>query len=163
MNYEPLKPGQSEATARVSSASLEQREAMLADLLNGMRQLHRRRRIRRKLTTAAIVPAIMLAAIFVFRGAPTRTPSPPAQIVHVQAAVHQSAVILQVQTDPSLLDRYRATAKPAATSIDDQLLLATLAQLNRPAGLIQTHERAWLTRPVADDALPWNAGGDEDS
>jgi hypothetical protein len=63
------------------------------------------------------------------------------------------SIIEVVNTDPAILDRYRPAATARAEILDHDGLLAALAELNRPAGLIITGGRARLTTSVADVEL----------
>ena len=68
------------------------------------------------------------------------------------ASGHMPALqIVRVRTDSRAADRLRASVASSATHISDDDLLATLAALDRPAGMVRSDNRVWLTRAVADE------------
>lgn len=147
----------------LSEAGRTRCDAMLDDLLVSMGRLHRRRRMVRVGAAAALVLACglavaalgsHLASVDTDRIAKKQTDSPPPDGTVPLTNVAQPFRVVVVTTDASILDRYRP---PAVSSIirrmtDDELLL-TLAQIDRPAGLIRTESGARLTASVADNDL----------
>lgn len=133
------------------------REAMLEELIRTMRTVHRRRWIRRGLAFASL-PALALGAVAALWLARNEVKPSAPLLVHqndapkVASPRRSASTIVRVQSDPSLLERYRAASRHHAIVLDDDSLLAALDALNRPAGIIRTASGAWLTRPVADDA-----------
>ena len=60
------------------------------------------------------------------------------------------SIITIVRTDPSILERYVSHTTSKIESINDETLLASLASLGRPAGLIRYDGRVRLTTDVTD-------------
>lgn len=60
-----------------------------------------------------------------------------------------------VQTDPGVLDRVAVSTSidPAEYIVDNRQLVAMLAAIGRPAGLIRSQGRTWLTNAVTDREL----------
>lgn len=69
------------------------------------------------------------------------------------APVNRAVVIRTVRTDPSIVERYRATSVDRAVRLDDEALIDTLASIHRPAGLIRFGDRVALSAPVTDAQL----------
>lgn len=145
----------------LSAKGTQRRSRMLAELQSDMRRVHRARRIRRR-ATATLATAMVMALVVLpwqFRKHPSSNgtreiAAEPTTSEPINASPllppGASAMILRVQTDPTVLDRYRAASRPRAVALDDEALLVALADLNRPAGLIRSEGRAWLTAAVAD-------------
>lgn len=144
------------------------RQRMLTELISDMRQFHRRRRIRRKLTAAATMALLAIAATFAWswsRSDQATQPSGPIATVDEFPIAQTAATIELVQTDPTITSRWRA-ARSQLTHInvvDDQSLLQVLAQMHRPAGLVRMDDRAWLFYHQSDaedaQASPDPTGG----
>lgn len=158
---------------RLSELGAVRRDAMLAELLAEMNAMHRRRRQRR---TAALIaaPVVAVSAAVIFwlansagtgpqrsgRGselvadAPQRQPSiEPERQPGAAASEHEKTSMVGVEyvkTEIGIADRYRAVSAPNVERLDDAALLDTLARLNRPAGLIRSQGRVWLTADVTD-------------
>jgi hypothetical protein len=127
----------------LSKAGGRRRDQMLGELTAAMRVLHTRRRTRRRailVTGLALVATSALALALLQPTGPEPTLASPA-----------TTKIVIVRTDPTVLDRYAVRPLASTIIIDDDMLLTTLAQIERPAGLVRAHDRAWLTREVADD------------
>ena len=98
------------------------RDQMIEELLVTMRQVHRGRRRRR--AGAALLVALGLGAAGLWAtGRPATSPAPPptAQAPRITVRV-----------------------------IDDEELLRVLAEIGRPAGLVRSEGRVWLTADVTD-------------
>lgn len=146
---------------QLSSAANQRRDQMLHDLIEDMQRIHRARRVRRFAAVAA-TPLLLLAIVFAW----ARWPGPHAPSSGGGSNIAQgsspaasllrpAAIITVVHTDAGVLDRYRATSTTAASQtsmLDDAELLDALANINRPAGLVRTADRVWLTRSVTDEA-----------
>ncbi len=129
------------AARELSPAGVHRREAMLGNLLLQMHGVHRTRRTRRRVLVVAapvILAALALVIVMHWPFAPVNAP---------RIAVGRAPAPKGIEA-PS-------PKQPPATIIvmSDQDLLKELASLNRPAGLVRTRERVWLTQPVTDDAL----------
>jgi hypothetical protein len=150
------------------------REELLTDLLSYMDGVHRRRRHTRLAVGwgLAAVPTIFLAFIAVqsFKNsvpnqqqpiavhrpnAPELQPGSPRafsfELVKPQAgAAAHNAVAAQ---DKTRFERIEKGTPSLVQYVGDEELVRTLAQINRPAGLIRFGDRVWLTQPVADEDM----------
>ncbi len=117
------------------------RETMLDELIVAMRHHHRRRR---QVRTAAAWGLLLAVAGGTW-------------IVRAQQ-VAQPAGFDDTRVDPPLVEapvtRVQRVSGDYRTGlvkvIDDDELVERLAEIDRPAGLIRTEGRAWLTSAVAD-------------
>jgi hypothetical protein len=147
----------------LSQGGAARREAILADLQSEMSRLHRTRNARRRTVSLAVPALMLLALIWLYRtqqsapNAPLTTRSQPStppvpRPFQAMASGHMPALqIVRVRTDSRAADRLRASVASSATHISDDDLLATLAALDRPAGMVRSDNRVWLTRAVADE------------
>ena len=137
----------------LSQTGQQRRERMLDDLLTHLRTHHRRRRIRRQANIAS--PLLVLAIVCVSWYANLRTSpqvqrppiaqqQPFARAIPIESVTSEptSVHIVHVQTDPTILARFRANAAPHAVRIDDDALREALARTNR--GMIRSEGRTWL-------------------
>lgn len=164
----------------LSDAGMQRRDEMLHELIADMRRFQQRRRVGRKLAIVSIAPILALVAVgLLWRGSSSPPPLPHTQPANGlvnrptapsilspptdTSAPIPSTIVLRVQTDPTIVDRWRAAPKSSAVIIDDQALLDMLAALDRPAGLIRSQGHVWMSRPVTDpgnnpqDATPDNS------
>ena len=116
----------------LSPAGRARRDAMLGELVQAMRQLRRRRQRRRTAASAVIVLGLLAAGLWV-TGRPEITRRDG---IGVHDAPDAPAVTpIRIRT------------------IGDEELLALRAEMGRPAGLIRSEGRVWLTSDVTDAAL----------
>ncbi len=129
------------------------REAMLNLLVTDMRQLHRRRRLRRHVITT-VVPILVVAIMAALWTART---DQPVSVERPSAGSFRTQVV-RVQTDSSLLDRYRVTKVSQAEILTDDALITALAENNHTTGLIREATadggRVWLTNKIAAGPAP---------
>ena len=109
------------------------RERMLDELTAAMRCLHRRRRRRRRLAGSAALIVLATAVVWGMRPA-SRT--------------GQERGIADPGPGPVVQVVRRAPRTGVVRTIDDEELLGRLAEIDRPAGLIRTEGRSWLTETV---------------
>ncbi len=150
-------------TQQLSRGGMARREAMLEELVESMARTHRRRRTRRRVLVAAGSACIVLVLLRLafLSGGPSgdgrelanSADDKSAPIVDVPRQTQRGCVATVVMTDPTVLDRCRANPTGAVARIDDTKLLATLASINRPAGLIRFGDRVALSVPVTDAEL----------
>ena len=149
----------------LSAKGAERRNRMLVQLQSEMQRVHRVRRFRRRAAgIAAPVLGVILALIMwqFTQQPPAQSPNEiaakPAGIGPFETTPPPSPAapvqIVRVQTDPNIVDRYRAVSTPRAETLDDDALLIALAEINRPTGLIRSEGRTWLTEDVVDDPPP---------
>lgn len=142
---------------QLSQAGQQRRDAMLGELMHAMDAHHRRRhRIRRTMSVCGALLLIAGAAAYIISAAGANTPPTHATLaVNTQKslATEPAAAVLiaRIETDPTVLDRYRTKATRDATILSDTELLESLREINRPAGLVRMDGEAWLTASVVDD------------
>ena len=154
---------------QLSEAGAARRDQMLHDLIGEMKVVRRQRRLRRNVAIAS-VPMIVIGVglmVWLIGGGNSKRPTndQPSQIVvndgsqndgsrdlpaPQPAQAHRSMVVEFVKTDSQIAERYRAAALPRVVMLDDAALLDALVQLDRPAGLIRSEGRTWLTADVTD-------------
>lgn len=140
--------------------------ALLSELERTRRRRTTRARIAAASTAAAVIALALIGAHLTLPGART----PPLITVNVATPAQPGYTI--VRTDPSILERLSVRTDPAAliaattpaphstTTVEilsDRQLLDLLTSVGRPAGLIRSGGRTWLTRDVTDP-LPDSPG-----
>ena len=120
------------------------RDAMLGDLVATMERLHRRRRIRRRLVTSAAVLALAAGSTWLIASQQT-TPVTPAE---------DRVVTTPAESNGPIIRRVGLHRTGRIHSVDDDELIARLAEIDRPTGLIRSEGRVWLTESVVDEDLP---------
>ncbi len=117
------------------------RETMLPELIAAMKRHHRRRRIRRRLGAGGALVGVAAGGAWIVRAQspaqPSRTPGPPAPLIAVVGQDSRTGLV---------------------RVIDDDELGRRLVEIDRPAGLIRTEGRVWLTGAVADAELETGDG-----
>ena len=78
---------------------------------------------------------------------PARSAPSPA----VTATAAPVVDLARVSTVPGILDRYRPSGTTGAILIDDRMLVETLREIDRPAGVIRIGGRTLLTAAVVDE------------
>ncbi len=123
------------------------REAMLDELVGAMQRVHHGRRVRRRVASALAVVAIVAGIAWVIGSqSPVSDRSPP-QIVERQP---QQQVPNAPRTKP-LIQLAQRTG--VVRMVDDDELVALLAQLDRPAGIVRSEGEIWVTNAVTDAEL----------
>jgi hypothetical protein len=130
----------------LSDRGRERRDAMLDELRGSMRDLHRTRRMRR--SAIAVVASLTILVVLAIIALPGPTALTPGTTARIEPAEAPAVRITIVQTDPTILARYAATPTPRVRMLDDEALLDALDALGRPAGLVRSGGRAWLTANV---------------
>jgi hypothetical protein len=156
----------------LSDEGQRRRNAMLPELIVEMRSVHRSRRRRKRVGGAVAVMAFIFGAVLWWTQMP---PTPPRQsentvvkhapqLLNPPVNVSDGGTIKRVQSDAGITERYRVTSSHHAVIIlDDDGLLLTLQQINRPSGLVRSLTRTWLTNPVTDAQLQGEHSEDEPS
>lgn len=147
----------------LTPAGQARREAMLGELVEVVKQTHRTRRLRRRVLGAG---ALVCVALLLMRlslpvgnvvddGARVveRMSDESDVVVPAEFPPEAVRVTVIVQTDPSVVERYRAEPTGLVVQIDDRMLLTTLASIGRPTGLIRFGDTLRLTAPVTDADL----------
>ena len=132
----------------LSDAGRARREAMLGELITQMQRLHRRRRVERTAAASACLVALLIGLSLL--AMPARGPATHLPRVAETPKPAADASIEIVRTDPSVLQRFAARTTSRAILLDDEALLDELAAMGRPAGLIRSGDRVWLTADVID-------------
>lgn len=131
------------------------RDAMLAELSSRVPRAARVRRIRSGVAAGAALLAIASLSVLI---APRSQPAPTPVAINQQPTEPVSVPprIQIVQTEPGIVTRLSAATDSAASRIEqinDDELIFVLAEMGRPAGIIRTPNRTWLTAAVTDDEL----------
>ncbi len=158
MNDPPIEP--------LSPAGQARRQAMLDELVAAMELTHRRRRTRRRLLGGAGCMCLALALVWLLwtgasgpsheRQFADQPDAPFSDSPTKEVQRHLAYVSHIVHTDPTVLERCRARPTGSVLRIDDRTLLAGLASINRPAGLIRIGGQVRLSAPVTDAELEIN-------
>jgi hypothetical protein len=148
----------SDQRIQLSEAGQMRRDAMLGDLLLAMDTHHRRRHtIRRTVSVCGALLLIAGAAAYIITAAGANAPITAHSIVatNTQESIAPSPapgmLIARIDTDPTVLDRYRMANASSAIILSDTDLLESLREINRPAGLVRMEGEVWLTASVVDD------------
>lgn len=160
-------------TGNLSAAGRRRRQAMLGELLDDLGTLRRTRAERRRMAMSGAVVAGVGAAVLlsiVGRGPMSPGPRPrgwPVGTGMIATAPQAPGVLAVtdpsisgrwcVRTDPDALRRYSGAAPVGAViveAIDDRSLVNELEAIGRPAGLIRSGGRVWLTAIVAENQGP---------
>lgn len=145
----------------LSEQGRARRDAMLAELQSRVVRTARVKRVRSGVLAAAALGLIASLAVLLtpHRVAPPASPvadlSEPTTIP-VEAAPFAAPTILVVRTDPDVLGRCRASPDGIAARVErigDDELLAELVAIGRPAGIIRSQGRTWLTAAVTDKTI----------
>ena len=130
------------------------RETMRAELLEQMHAHHRRRRTRRHVASTA---ALLLATGLLFTLVLPRLVTRPGELAESVSEPRPEKPVIEyhvVSTRRAVTDKYIVPPVSRIQRIDDSALMENLIALNRPAGLIRTGEKVWLTSPVTDEIQP---------
>ncbi|MBT8485070.1 MAG: hypothetical protein HKO59_09685 [Phycisphaerales bacterium] len=131
----------------------ERKAALLERLVEEMDELHQRRRRRRRIAAACglIVAGTVAATLMPIPSSPTAAvvTAEPEPAPTPDASVPVDAIV-RIATDPTVTQRLRIATPHRITRLDDASLLDTLAQIDRPTGLVRSGGRAWLTNAVVD-------------
>lgn len=156
----------------LSDEGHRRRETMLPELIFEMRSMHRSKQRRKRAVGAIGVIAVVVSAMLwwnqVSHNPPRQDENTVAknnpQPVDPPMNVSEGETIVRVQSDAGIIDRYRVT-KPyhSVIILDDDGLLLTLQQINRPSGLVRSPTRTWLTNPVTDAQLQHDRSESEPS
>ena len=124
--------------SQLTPEGVARREAMLDELVGAMQRVHHGRRVRRRVASA-------LVALTIFAGI--------AWVIGSQLSVGDRAQpdIFVERPPQQVLD-----APPTERLIqmmDDDELVALLAQIDRPAGIVRSEGKIWLTNAVTDAQL----------
>ncbi len=162
----------------LSPQAAQRRDVMREELMDAFATMHRKRRLQRRVAAPAAVLAIALAAAWALR--PTHSPSiapvaaagPMVEVIEIAAtgrAVDFEWVAPRHAPLVAIVESLQSQP-PLVQVIDDDQLVQTLAQMDRPAGLIEIGGAVRLTRDVLDEGnrpddgdsrlddphLPWN-------
>lgn len=160
---------------QLSEQGLARREALLSTLQERVVVEGRRRRRRRAagriavggvgLAAIAIVVGILMNQPSGSRSAGPRIASGPVESPGVPSSeggrdfadadadvAADGPLIARVETDASVVDRFRVDrrARVSEFAISDEALLDSLAAMGRPAGMVKSEGRVWLTASVTD-------------
>ena len=123
------------------------REQMLDELLGTMQQIHHRRRVRRRLVGVAAMLLVLAGVAWVVASQRSFVDRPKPLIVENQP----SEEVPDLPAPEPLIRLARRTG--VIRTVDDDELVALLAQLDRPAGIVRSEGEIWLTNGVTDEEL----------
>lgn len=140
---------------------MSERQRILSELLVELEHTRRRRIVRRRVgvgLTAAAMVSVTVAVAYMGALSQRRNPATPPSMTQT------------IRTDAAVLSRYAvetgsapAIAAIIATSdvslariemLDDRQLCDVLASIGRPAGVVRSLGRVWLTSAVTDAERP---------
>ncbi len=142
---------------QLSDVGRSRHDAMLPFLQAATVRQGRRRRVRRFAARGAVT-ASLSAAVVVALVNSWPTSNPPHVVQNDSSEGPQDRrleLVSIVQTDPGVLDRIAVNTSidPAEYIVGDRQLVAMLAAIGRPTGLIRSQGRTWLTNAVTDREL----------
>ena len=142
---------------QLSDAGRSRRDAMLPFLQAATVRQGRRRRVRRLAARGAMTASLSVAVVVALVNSwPTSSPTGVVQNDSLEGPQERRLELVSIlRTDPGVLDRVavRTSTDPAAYIVDDRQLVVMLAAIGRPAGLVRSQGRTWLTDAVTDDEL----------
>ncbi len=124
--------------SQLTSHGEARREAMLSELIGAMQRVHHGRRVRRRVGSALAVLAVFAGMVWVIGS----------QSLFGDRARPQILVEGSQQPVPDA-----APTERLIQMVDDDELVALLAQLDRPAGIVRSEGEIWLTNAVTDAEL----------
>ncbi len=121
---------------QLSPQGKTRKEEMLSQLVGQMNHIHNARQVRRRVIhTLALV---IVCAITVW-------------VISLKYSNPQPRII--ADGTKKLEESIEKLKTPLVKTINDDELIALLAQINRPAGVVRSEGRIWLTNPVTDEEL----------
>ncbi|MCH8822631.1 MAG: hypothetical protein IH984_03895 [Planctomycetes bacterium] len=121
---------------QLSPQGEERKEEMLSQLVGQMNHIHNARKVRRRVIHTLTLVIICAITVWVV-SLKLLNPQPNRIVIE-----HP----LKIEAPP--------TAKMTLVkNINDDELIALLAQINRPAGIVRSQGRIWLTNAVTDEEL----------
>lgn len=121
---------------KLSPDGVVRKKAMLSQLVGQMKHIHNTRRVRRRVIHSLTL--VIVCAITVW-------------VVSLQYLNPQPTSIAERSTGKGTnIDQPKA---PSIKAINDDELIALLAEINRPTGIVRSEGRIWLTNPVTDEEL----------
>lgn len=158
----------------LSEPGRERRERMRGDLISEMRRVHHGRRRRRNMLATSLI-VLLVGGLWLVRIAPPHAPpgtapqivqSPqdepqPTAITEMTADIRIKRVdvsapseVTRIETDETILDRYRASDVPLrhVTQLSDEQLVRELAAIGEPASVIRLPDRVLLVRSKPRDS-----------
>ncbi len=124
------------------------REAMLGELVGAMQRVHHGRRVRRRVGSTFVVLGVSAVVVWTVVSQLTGLNSEPRELVreHQPEPVRDNTPADR----PSWRDVHRTGL---VRTVGDDELVALLAQLDRPAGIVRSEGEIWLTNAVTDAEL----------
>lgn len=121
---------------KLSPEGVARKEAMLSLLVGQMKHIHNARKMRRR-----VIHTLTLVVICAFT----------VWIISIQYLSPQPIDIAKGPTGPgTYIEQPNA---PLIKTINDDELIALLAEMDRPTGIIRSEGRIWLTNAVTDEEL----------
>ena len=124
--------------SQLTSDGEARREAMLDELVGTMERVHHGRRVRRRVGST-------LAVLTIFAGI--------AWVIGLQLSAGDRGRPEIVKNQPPQQLPELIAPEPRIRMVNDDELVALLAQLDRPAGIVRSEGKTWLTNAVTDAEL----------
>ena len=121
---------------QLSPDGVTRKEEMLSQLVGQMNHIHSSRQVRRRVINTLTL--VIVCAITVW-------------VVSIQYSSTQVPKIVERPT--GLGSNIELPNAPLIKTINDDELIALLTEMDRPAGLIRSEGRIWLSNPVTDEEL----------
>ena len=112
------------------------KEEMLSQLVGQMNHIHNSRQLRRRVINTFTL--VIVCAITVW-------------VVSIQYSSPQAPEIVKGPSGSGT--SIELPNEPLFKTINDDQLIARLAEIDRPAGIIRSEGRIWLSNPVTDEEL----------
>ncbi len=149
---------------KLSREGQARRDAMLTELIEVVHRTRRARRTRRRIVTVASCAVILLGTGWLLSVSlrvandtkpqfVEQVPSHPTDRETSVPSATLSSIVIRVQNDPTVIDRFRAMPSDIIIRMNDSMLIDTLATIRRPAGLMRIGDRIALSAPVSDAEL----------
>jgi hypothetical protein len=140
---------------------MSERQRILSELLVELEHTRRRRIVRRRVGAGVTAAALVSATVAIaYVGAMSQrrslaTPPSMAQIVRTDAEV-LSRYVVETGSAPALAAVVETSDVSLARieMLDDRQLCDALASIGRPAGIVRSGGRVWLTSAVTDAERP---------
>lgn len=122
---------------QLSPGGEARKNKMLSQLVGQMNHIHNTRRVRRRVIQTFTLVVVCVITVWVVSLKYSKPQPNDFVIVH----------------SPNIEQPPRPQITTLIKTINDDELIALLAEIDRPTGLIRSEGRIWLTNPVTDEEL----------
>lgn len=123
---------------QLSRDGLARKKAMLSQLVGQMNHIHKARQVRRRVIHTLTLVIVCAGVVWAVSSKSSNSPQPE-KIVN--------------EHSPNIKPALQPQKTTLIKTINDDELIALLAKINRPAGVIRSEGRIWLSNPVTDEEL----------